>query len=767
LPIVLALAGAALFAAAVFSHVSLRTDLAEFLPQGQTAAARFMLRELRSSAATSLIMIGIEGAPSDALARISRGMTASLTSSDLFALVDDGGGEVIGSPEQQFLFSRRYLLSPVTTPAAFEVAALHADMAQLLQQLQSSGSPLVQLFGLADPPGAFLALVKEWLGGSRVRSLHGVWFAADHDRALILAKTTAGGMDVPAQEQVAAAIRAAFSAADPGGARLLASGTAIFTRDAAATIRGDVERISILSALLTGLLLLWRFRSVWVIAAIAVPVVISIAAAALIVQLVFGFVHGIAFGFGMTMLGVTLDYPVLLIGHRKQGEAVSGTLRRIGQAFLLAVVTAALGLTGMLFAGFPGLQQLAVFSVVGILVAALATRLLLAPLIVAADLAPVAAGDPARLLWIERLRSYRMWGVVVVAAAFGYLLVIGGPRWENDLVHLSPVPRSALALDSELRGELGAPDAGQIGIVRGGTVDDVLRQEEAILPVLDRLRRVGAIGGAEIAARYLPSVAMQRARQAALPIDLAERVAAARQGLPFRADAFQPFIDDVAAARTMQPVMLADITSKVIAARLEPLLFQRDGTWFGVIAPTDARAPPAVAAALREAGVFYVDMGAEANAIVTSYTGAALRWLAIGGAAAVVVLLIGLRDPLRVMRVVAAIAAALVVTVALLTLARVRISLLHIASLQFVAGVGLDYALFFARRQLDIEERARTLRTLATCNAMAVLTFGLLALCRTPLLQQIGITVVIGAVMAMLFGFLFAGPRIDRPRELA
>ena len=36
---------------------------------------------------------------------------------------------------------------------------------------------------------------------------------------------------------------------------------------------------------------------------------------------VFGFVHGIALGFGMTMLGVTVDYPVLLIGHRKAGRA--------------------------------------------------------------------------------------------------------------------------------------------------------------------------------------------------------------------------------------------------------------------------------------------------------------------------------------------------------------------------------------------------------------------------------------------------------------
>ena len=79
--------------------------------------------------------------------------------------------------------------------------------------------------------------------------------------------------------------------------------------------------------------------------------------------------------------------------------------------------------------------------------------------------------------------------------------------------------------------------------------------------------------------------------------------------------------------------------------------------------------------------------------------------------------------------------------------------MINIVALQFVAGVGLDYALFFARRQLDEEERARTLRTLSICNAMTVLTFGLLAFCRTPLLRQIGLTVVIGAVSRHLSRF--------------
>jgi predicted exporter len=79
----------------------------------------------------------------------------------------------------------------------------------------------------------------------------------------------------------------------------------------------------------------------------------------------------------------------------------------------------------------------------------------------------------------------------------------------------------------------------------------------------------------------------------------------------------------------------------------------------------------------------------------------------------------------------------------------------------------LDYALFFARRQLDDKERARTLRTLITCNAMTVLTFGLLALCHTPLLRQIGATVVIGAVAALVFAFLFVGRPSSATAEFA
>ena len=764
----LGIAAAAVIAA--FAAADIRTDMTAFLPPGKTAAAQFLFRELQSGTAATIILIGIEGAEPEALARASAGMAGELRSSGLFAFVNNGDFSTEGSGGgQEFLFRNRYLLSTATTPDAFTADALRADLRKLLDGLTSSAAPLVKRFGFADPVGAFLQVVQTWIGGSHVEQRFGVWFAPEGGRALLIAKTKAGGLDIAAQETAAAAIRAAFEHVRPApGARLLVSGPAVFATEAAHAIRADTHLISIASALLLAAFLLWQYRSVFVVAVLAVPLGLSIAAAVAVVQLAFGFVHGITLGFGMTMLGVTVDYPILLLTLRRPGETSGEAVVRIWPTMVLAAASAALGLTGMLLSSFPGLSQLGLFSVTGVLVAAAATRWVLPALIAAAGVGPVER-HPS---WLKRAAAARRHpAVFAIPVALAALLLLwrGGPAWESDLANLSPVPQEKRDLDAELRRQVGAPDVRHLIAVGGDDAEAVLRRAEAFDPVLRRLTEQGAIAGAEIASRFLPSARTQLARRAALPApdELRERLRTAGEGMPFRDNAFDPFVADIDAARGMAPVTRDHVKAPIMAARIDSLLFERGGGWYGLIALVDVKGPDAVAravAAENDPALTYIDVKAETDRIVAASTREVWRWLAGGALAVVVLLAVGLRDSRRALRVAGPVAGALVATLAILSLAGARLTLFHLVSLLLMVGVSIDYGLFFNRQESSAADAQRTLHSIVNCNVATLLTFGLLALCRTPILRSIGMTVATGVLCAIVLAFVFAQPR---PRSTA
>jgi predicted exporter len=205
-PLLAALLLLAALGGALAALVEVKTGLAEFLPPGHTRASEFLVNELRSGAASSLLLAGIEGAPPEELARLSRATGTALRTSDRFSFVGDGTTG-LGEAEQALLFRHRYLLSPETRPESFEAPALRAKLEALLDGLRSAASPLLARFGFADPTGAFLGLAQVWLAESRVEARNGAWFAAGSDplRALLVARTRGAGLDAEAQREAVAA----------------------------------------------------------------------------------------------------------------------------------------------------------------------------------------------------------------------------------------------------------------------------------------------------------------------------------------------------------------------------------------------------------------------------------------------------------------------------------------------------------------------------------------------------------------------------------
>ena len=147
--------------------------------------------------------------------------------------------------------------------------------------------------------------------------------------------------------------------------------------------------------------------------------------------------------------------------------------------------------------------------------------------------------------------------------------------------------------DAELRREMGAPEVSVFLASRGNSQQSALQAAEEILPVLHRWKSEKKIRSFESPVWYLPAPETQHARIQSLPetAALERNLVQALKGLAFRPDAFQPFVSEVATARTTPPVTLASYAGTPLGARLNALVVELDRQWL-VLTPLGGVSDP-------------------------------------------------------------------------------------------------------------------------------------------------------------------------------
>jgi predicted exporter len=725
------------------TRVNLVADLGAFLPPSATPTQQLLLDQMRSGVASRLMLIAIEGASEERLAAASGALAAELRSSGLFASVQNGSDEGLRADREAFM-NYRYVLSPAADAKRFSSGALRAALESALGELASvPGGPLRALLP-RDPTGELRRIVER-LPSAGPAKREGVWFSSDGKRALLIAQTLASGFDAPGQENAINAVRSVLR--DPD-IKLELSGAGVF----AAAARGSIEReawmLSLVSGSLILLLMLRIYRRPRIVALCFVPVVTGLAVGAAAVGLAFGSIHAITLGFGATLIGEAVDYPSYAFLNAAPGESLRAALERIWPTLRLAVLTTVLGGLTMLLSSFTGLAQLGLFSMVGVLVAGLATRELVPALAGAGPVTERAFAVPPRvesaLAGLRRLAPL-VWILALVAVAT--LFANHQKLWEDDLAAMNPVPERLKAADRELRRELGAPDVRHLLVVRGETREAALERAESLEAKLDELQRRGVIRGYDLATRYVPSLEEQKRRLQALPETavLRANLQQALRGLPFRPGVFEPFVHDVEASRQRGPLDAEELRGTALGIKLDTLVV-RAGTQWAVLVPL-YHVADAVALA-REVPLF--DLKAESERLLAGYRLEALRLSALGMAAILVALGLGLRRVRAVLQVAVPVGLGLAITAAVLHLAGQRLTVFHLIAMLLVMGISLNYSLFFDRPDDDPAERRRTLFALLVTCATTLLTFGTVAWSSNPVLHAIGLTVSVGASMAFV-----------------
>jgi predicted exporter len=751
----------AVCAAWLVRNFTVGADLTVFLPPSTNPSQRLLVDQLRDGVSTRLVLIALEGKDQAALARASRELAKRLKASGLFGVVNNG--DLAGSgKERELLVAYRYLLSPSVDDYRFTPEGLSAALKESLALLASPAAPFIRKSLPSDPTGEARQVVEFLVSEAGPGLRDGVWFSRDGSRALLVAETLAPGFDLDRQAQAIQAIRLEFSALGLAEARLLLSGSGVFGTSTRATIQSEARWFSGLASVLVLALLIAVYRSLAPVALSVLPVASGILAGITAVGCVFGPVHGITLGFGVTLIGEAVDYPSYAFIQAGRGERLAETMMRIGPTLRLAVLTTVFGASAMALSSFQGLAQLGVLTIVGVGVAGLVTRWVLPALTPAGWVSRKAYALPFDAQSaVERARGglRLVAGLVVVGLA-----VIAWKHdrlWEDDIANLSPLPESAKALDTELRAELGAPDFRYLAVARGKDRESALEAVEVAETVLRQAVERGWIAGYDAPSRYLPSTKTQERRRAALPdaATLRHGLDVALRELPFREGLFEPFIEAVGKARSGPLLAIEDLRGSAFGLKVDGLLVRSGGDGWAALAPLrGVKEPAELGAAVRAAGYELLDLRAESNNLVNSYRDESLRLVAFGLLCIAVLLAWGLRSPARAARVLVPVLAALVLDVAILLAAGIRLSLFNLVALLLVAGIGLNYALFFNRPAPDRDERQRTLLSLAVCCAATLFAFGCLAFSQTPVLRAIGITVALGTVLSLVTSAALSEP---------
>jgi predicted exporter len=193
-----------------------------------------------------------------------------------------------------------------------------------------------------------------------------------------------------------------------------------------------------------------------------------------------------------------------------------------------------------------------------------------------------------------------------------------------------------------------------------------------------------------------------------------------------------------------------------MALQLDSLLVKRDGQWYGLLPLRGAHDAQAIDRAVSAAGGVLLDLKRDVDELYGGYRARAALFAGIGAAAIALLLMLTLRDPLRLWEALAPLIAALVLTAALLLLLGERLTLFHLVAMLLVAGVGSNYSLFFEHETLRMSEVRNTLVSVLLCAVSTVLAFGLLATASAPVLHAIGLTVALGAGLSLAFAAVFS-----------
>lgn len=699
-------------------------DLGAFLPPPATSAQTLLTQRLGQGPGAQLIFVELPGASLDEVLAIA----AELRAHPLIRRVLPEALQLNSAALPTVLWQHRLLLGalPDSTPAWLETLAQRTD--DLMFAADDDTLALIA----ADPALLSITAIREFTAGAHLPN-----FEQDGVHYLML-EAAVPGFQLAEQTGLIADVRSTLSA--QRGARVL--GSPVYAVDLQSEVRYEATLFSALAGLALLLLMIVRFRSVHRVIGVALPLAAGGVGGLFALTLIFTEIHGITLAFGFTLMGVAIDYPLHLYTHADRASEADN--RNIWRVLRLGIASTLIAYGAFIFSGTPGLQQLGVFAFSGIAVAALTAAWLCAGQLPttradADGTAHRAAMTPQSLRWWPSIATFAAAGAVLYAI----------PVFNDNLANLTPVDPELLAADAQLRNQLGVADIRYLLSVRASSEEQALQATEQVTHTLSPLIEGGELSGVQSITEVLPSRRTQQARYEQLGAPTLAQFREALSQSPLAPDAFAPFEQALLQQQQHADYLSSDELRRdaQLGGVVDNLLFADKEDWVSLVflrGLTDAQALAALFS--EQPHVELVDLKTTSEQMVSSYranlTGVLLM--------ALLLIALGLSTQVRPHRaawLLISTAAAVSCAAACSALWQGGLSLFDLMALTLVAGLGLDYVLFYSRERRREDDQV-TASAVRICALSSLIVFGILSLSSIPVLQGIGTTVAIGVAAA-------------------
>ena len=545
------------------------------------------------------------------------------------------------------------------------------------------------------------------------------------------------------------AIQSTVQRALPGEKRLLLTGRPAFTAEISTQMRRDMILMMTVATVLVSAAFWAFYRTVRPLGWILLGQFLALGVGLIAARLGAGSLNVISMGFACILLGISMDYSILVYHHfaspLREDHAVWARLRR---GILFSAATTAAAFLVLAFSSMPGLRQLAILVASGLLASAWFATWLLP--------AAWATRIPKPLPFLQRASdamagTMERRGRLLLAIALIAALPVGWQLLRNpatyyapDLNNLQPATSAAFRGQQILvKNDPSFRDV--IYIVQAPTWDAVKRAADEISERVAPGRRSPMNG-------FLPSPAHQAANRALWPASTAPRLRTAFTEAGLGAEWSDA---TVAFAETLDHAGSGD-AFRAVEPLLSKLRREQNGLCRAIVRVPDAGENPIPAAGLAISGadvvpVSWVALKDELNSTSTHDMGRLAGW----ALAAIVILCAFAQRSLRMVLLnFAALAISLLLLAALLAITGTQLSALSLLCVPLLLGLVIDYSLHVLMalehdhgdfRQLYAHIGAPILLTgLASC-----IGFGAPMLTSQPALQNFGLVMDLGILSAV------------------